>query len=59
MRAQNRHDRAKWKAKRKTHLADKCKFAKCPVCHHNKYIGGNNKDAIKPKYRFAKLDEIL
>ncbi len=47
-RAQNRHDTVKWK--KKAHDAAKCRVAKCPVCHHNKYIGGNNKAAIKAKY---------
>ena len=51
MRAQNRHDTARWKAKRKTHLADKCGVARCPVCHPHKYLGGNHKGRVKAKYK--------
>jgi hypothetical protein len=58
MRAQNRHDTLKWK--KKSHLAAKCRKAKCGICHPNKAIGGNNKTAIKPKYylKYKSLVEI-
>lgn len=52
-RAQNRHDTARWKKKRKNHLADKCGIAKCPVCHPHKFIGGNHKGRVKKKYVLA------
>jgi len=39
MKAQNRHDTAKWKKKRKDHGADRCGNAKCTVCHAAKVIG--------------------
>ena len=51
MRAQNRHDTLKWKRKRKTHFADKCKVAKCPVCSYHKTLG-NSKGKVKAKYLF-------
>lgn len=54
-RAINRHYAEKFKKKK--HPAAKCGVAKCPVCHHHKYVGGNNKAAIKAKYRnLDKLD---
>jgi len=56
-RAQNRHDTLKWKRRRKTHLASKCKVAKCPVCHPNKYVGGNHAGTVKKKYLPAKESE--
>jgi len=37
MRAQNRHDIAKWKKKK--HPASKCGNAKCTICHSDKVIG--------------------
>lgn len=53
MRALNRFYRYKDKKK---HPASKCRVAKCPVCHPHKYIGGNNKEATKAKYRYKKDD---
>lgn len=50
MRAQNRHDTVRWKNKRKTHLADKCRVSKCPICHPHKFKGGNHKGRNKSKY---------
>jgi len=50
MKAQNRHDTAKWKKKRKNHLADKCGNAKCGICHPHKRIGGNHAGRTKAKY---------
>ncbi len=48
--AQNRHDTAKWKAKRKDHGGDKCDNAKCGICHPHKRLGGNHKGRVKKKY---------
>jgi len=49
-RAQNRHDTAKWKKKRKNHLADQCGNTKCSICHPHKALGGNHKGRVKKKY---------
>ncbi len=44
--SQNIHDTKKWKQKRKTHLADKCRKAKCTICHSGKVLG-----VTKKKYK--------
>lgn len=36
MRAQNRHDKEKWKKKK--HPASKCGNAKCMICHSDKIL---------------------
>lgn len=57
-RSQNRHDTAKWKKKRKTHLAALCDNARCGICHPNKAVQGNHKFRTKPKHRPIKNDEL-
>lgn len=56
-RAQNRHDTAKWKKKRKDHDGAKCKVAMCPICSPHKRVGGNHSSRVKKKYHPVKDEE--
>lgn len=49
MRAQNRHDSAKWK-KKGHDSRSKCGRAKCSICHPHKSLGGNHRGVVKEKY---------
>lgn len=43
---QNRHDTKKWKKKRKNRHGDRCRKAKCTICHAYKVLG-----ILKKQYR--------